>query len=398
MLDNLCRVYANINLDAVLDNLKAMKANIPENTKMLAVIKTDGYGFGAVPIARMLEDENFIWGYATATAEEAFELRDNGVKKPILILGYTFPYAYDRMILENIRPAVFRYDMLEELGERAEHLKAQARNNGGFIEYNGEKVNVDSIRVHIAVDTGMSRIGITPDDEGICFIKKAFETKGIIVEGIFTHFARADEADLSDAHHKKDVYAKFLDRVKKELGRKIEICHCANSASIIDMPESSMDMVRAGVSMYGMWPSEEVSKNKVEIKPVLELKSNIVYIKDVPKGTPVSYGGTYVTDKLTRIATIPVGYGDGYPRSLSNKGFVLIRGKKARILGRVCMDQFMVDITDIFDAKEGDEVTLIGRDGDIEITIEELGDMSGRFNYELACDLNKRIPRVYNRK
>lgn len=375
------RVCARIDLDVIVQNLKNMRDNVPEGTKVLAVIKTDGYGFGAVPIARRLEQEDFIWGYATATAEEAFELRDNGVKKPILVLGYTFPYAYDRMIEEGIRPAVFRYDMLDEIRNRVEHLRAQGRDV--------------SMKIHIAVDTGMSRIGVTPDDDGIRFIKAANETNGIEIEGIFTHFARADEADLTNAHETKDLYKAFLARVHDELGLNIPIKHCANSASIIDMPESSMDMVRAGVSLYGMWPSEETSHNKVIIKPSMELVSHIVYIKDLPKGTPVSYGGTFVTDRTMRVATIPVGYGDGYPRSLSNKGFVIINGQKARILGRVCMDQFMVDVTDIVTAREGDKVTLIGRDGDMEITIEELGDMSGRFNYELACDLNKRIPRVY---
>lgn len=375
------RVCAAVDLDAILSNMRSMHENLDPKTKMIAVIKTDGYGFGAVPIAKLLEVEDYIWGYASATVEEAMELRDNGVKKPILILGYTFPFSYDTLIDNEIRPAVFRYDQLEQLEQRAEE-KAE---NG----WNGK------VKVHIAVDTSMSRIGVRPDDEGAKFVQKALSMKYIEVEGIFTHFARADEKDLTDVLSKKDIFASFVERVEKENDCRIPLHHCANSASIIQIPQAQMDMVRAGVTMYGMKPSEDVPTDKVKIVPALGLYSHIAYIKDVPAGVPVSYGGTYVTDKPTRMATIPVGYGDGYPRSLSNKGYVLIHGKKAPILGRVCMDQFMVDVTDIPEAMENEEVTLIGWSGDSHISIEELGDLSGRFNYELACDLNPRIPRLY---
>ena len=385
MFEEYSRVYAKIDLNAIRYNLESMRKNIPDGTKIMAVIKTDAYGHGAVPIAQMLEDVDYIWGYATATAEEAFELRDNGVKKPILILGYTFPYAYERMLSENIRPTVFRLDMAKELSDCGEKLLEK-----GVIS--------EAPAVHIAVDTGMSRIGITPDDKGTEFIKEVMKLKGISIEGIFTHFARADEKDLSNAKEREKVFADFVKNTEDKTGIKFLLKHCANSASIISVPESSMDMVRAGVTMYGMWPSDEVSRDIIDLKPTMELISHIVMVKEVPANTPVSYGGTFVTEKPTRIATIPVGYGDGYPRSLSNKGFVLIRGKRACILGRVCMDQFMVDVTDIPDASEGDEVVLIGRDkcsGD-EITAEFLGDLSGRFNYELTCDISKRVPRVFS--
>lgn len=385
MFEEYSRVYAKIDLDAIRYNLESMRKNIPDGTKIMAVIKTDAYGHGAVPIAQMLEDVDYIWGYATATAEEAFELRDNGVKKPILILGYTFPYAYERMLSENIRPTVFRLDMAKELSDCGEKLL--------------EKGVISEVpAVHIAVDTGMSRIGITPDDKGTEFIKEVMKLKGISIEGIFTHFARADEKDLSNAKEREKVFADFVKNTEDKTGIKFLLKHCANSASIISVPESSMDMVRAGVTMYGMWPSDEVPRDIIDLRPTMELISHIVMVKEVPANTPVSYGGTFVTEKPTRIATIPVGYGDGYPRSLSNKGFVLIRGKRACILGRVCMDQFMVDVTDIPDASEGDEVVLIGRDkssGD-EITAEFLGDLSGRFNYELTCDISKRVPRVFS--
>ena len=384
MLDEFSRVYARIDLKAIEYNLEAMRANIPDGTKIMAVIKTDAYGHGAVRIAEELENKEYIWGYAVATAEEAFELRDNAIKKPILILGYTFPYAYERMLIEGIRPTVFRADMAKEINDIATKLINRGEIKG-------------QVSVHVAVDTGMSRIGIAPDDTGVSFVKELSKLENIHIEGMFTHFARADEKDLTNVKERELVFKEFADKVEKEAGIHIDIKHCANSASIIAVPESSMDMVRAGVTMYGMWPSDEVPKDIVSLKPTMELISHIVMIKELEAGTPISYGGTFVTDKKTKVATIPVGYGDGYPRSLSNKGFVLINGKRADILGRVCMDQFMVDVTDITDVKEGDEVVLLGKDktSGEEITAEFLGDLSGRFNYELTCDINKRVPRVF---
>ncbi|MBQ7614404.1 MAG: alanine racemase [Butyrivibrio sp.] len=378
------RVYAKIDLKAVEHNLEAMRDNIPKGTKIMAVIKTDAYGHGAVEIAKDLEKKDYIWGYATATAEEAFELRHEGIKKPILILGYTFPYAYKEMLKNGIRPTVFRLDMIRQLDETAKQLIKSGEIDG-------------PAPVHIAVDTGMSRIGITPDEEGISFAKAVHDLDGISIEGVFTHFARADEKDLTNVREREEIFKNFTRALELELGYNIPIKHCANSASIIAVPESSMDMVRAGVTMYGMWPSDEVPKDIISLEPVMELVSHVVMVKEVPENTPVSYGGTFVTDKKTRIATIPVGYGDGYPRSLSGKGYVLIGGHRANILGRVCMDQFMVDVTDYPDIKESDEVILLGKDkvSGEEISAEYLGELSGRFNYELTCDVNKRVPRVF---
>ncbi|MCR4995686.1 MAG: alanine racemase [Butyrivibrio sp.] len=384
MYDENSRVCARVDLGAIEYNLEAMKGNIPDGVRIMAVIKTDAYGHGALRIAQFLEDKDYIWGYATATAEEAFDLRDNGINKPVLVLGYTFPYAYEKMLSLGIRPAVFREDMLKELGDCSEKLL-----KSGVIK--------NPAPIHIAVDTGMSRIGIRHDKSGEEFVGKAFEVESLEIEGIFTHFARADEKDLSNAKEREQIFAEFVKNTETAAGRKIPIHHCANSASIISIPESSMDMVRAGVTIYGMWPSDEVSKDIIDLKPAMELVSHIVMIKEVPAGTPVSYGGTFVTDSASKIATIPVGYGDGYPRSLSNKGYVLINGHRANILGRVCMDQFMVDVTDIPDVKEGDKVILLGKDSVSGETIsaETLGDLSGRFNYELTCDINHRVPRVY---
>lgn len=378
MLEKYQRVYAAVDLDAICYNMEHMHANLKPGTRMIGVIKTDGYGHGAVPIGRELEKLDYVFGYAVATAEEALILRHAGLTKPILILGYTFPYCYEELIRQEIRPAVFRQDTIDELAACAARLHK-------------------TVKVHIKVDTGMTRVGIRPDESGLAFVDKVLHTEGIELEGIFTHFARADETDKSCARKQLDRFREFIRQIEQSFDYSIPVKHCSNSAGIVELPEANMDVVRAGITLYGLWPSDEVSRDIVPLKPALTLKSHIVYIKEVDEGVAISYGGTYVTPKKMRVATIPVGYGDGYPRGLSNKGHVLIRGKKAPILGRVCMDQFMVSVEDIPDAQEGDEVTLIGADGAEQITMEELGGLSGRFNYELACDLGKRIPRVYTK-
>ncbi len=375
-MEQYARGYALVDLDAIKTNIKNMAAYVKPGTKFLAVIKTDAYGHGCIPIAKALETLDFMFGFAVATAEEAFELRENGIRLPILILGYTFPYSFKDLILQDIRPAVFTLDAAKQMSKEAVAL--------------GKKM-----KVHIKVDTGMSRIGIFPDEDGFTFVKELMKLKGIEIEGIFTHFARADEKDKSAAKVQLKKFKDFTDRIEKELGLKGLIKDCSNSAGILELPEANMDVVRAGIILYGLAPSDEVDMNRISLRPALSLMSTIVYTKWLEAGTPISYGGTFVTDRPTRVATIPLGYGDGYPRSLSNKGYVLIHGKKAPILGRVCMDQFMVDITEIPEAAEGDKVTLIGKDGREEISADKLGDISGRFNYELMCDLGKRIPRVY---
>ena len=375
-LESYQRVWAEVDLDAIWENMVHMKENIAEKTKILAVIKTDGYGHGGVPIAKMLEQLDFMFGYAAATYEEAHVLREAGVKKPILILGYTFPYFYEELIREEIRPAVYRRDTVEELAAAAAKVGKKAK-------------------VHIKVDTGMGRIGITPDEEGLEFVRFLIEHPELEVEGIFTHFAKSDETDKTSANHQLELFQNFIDRIQTELGLTIPVKHCSNSAAILEMPQANMDMVRAGITTYGLYPSEEVSKDIVPLRAAMSLYSHIVYCKTIHAGQSVSYGGLFTAQKDTRVATIPVGYGDGYPRSLSGKGYVLIRGKKAPILGRVCMDQFMVDISEIPGVMEGDKVTLLGVDGTERITAEELGELSGRFNYEFVCDLGKRIPRVY---
>lgn len=368
------RTYASINLDAVEENFSLMKRNLKEGTQMIAVVKTDAYGHGALAIAGQVENYTYVWGFATATVEEAVALRNSGITKPILILGYSFKEDYQTLVDLEIRPAVFKRSTAKELSEAALKL--------------GRK-----IKIHLALDTGMTRIGFSDRKETVAIIKEISELPGVEVEGLFTHFARADEEDKSHARIQLIRYLNFVERLK-QAGIMIPIKHCSNSAGIMELPEAHLDAVRPGISIYGIYPSDEMNRKQMKLKPVMEWKTHIVYIKDVESGVAISYGGTYVTEHPMRVATIPVGYGDGYPRSLSNRGYVLIHGKKAPILGRVCMDQFMVDVTDI-PAREMDEVTLMGVDGNETLSVDTLGKLSGRFPYEFVCDVGKRVPRIY---
>jgi len=368
------RVYARIDLGAVEENFYNMKANLAEGVRMIGVIKTDGYGHGAVAIANKIKDYDFLWGFAVATVEEAMELREAGLVKPILILGFTFPEDYDTVVRNSFRPAVFKLSMAKELNEAAKRAGIKAP-------------------IHLVVDTGMSRIGLPASEEGADEAARIAALDSLEIEGLFSHFARADEEDKTSAYEQFDRYMKFAGLLE-DRGISIPMKHIGNSAAIAELPDVHLDAVRAGITIYGIYPSDEVDRSKLALKPVMSLISHVAYIKEVPAGTPVSYGGTFVTDRPTRIATIPVGYGDGYPRLMSGKGDVLIRGKRAPILGRVCMDQLMVDVTDI-EAEEFDQVTLLGTDGDETISVDEIGHLSGRFPYELTCDINQRVPRVF---
>ena len=374
-MEKYSRIKALISLDAIRYNFEQMKKNIKEGTKIIAVIKADAYGHGAVPIARMLEKFDYIWGFATATAEEALALRKAGVMKPILILGIVFDEYYPELVRNHIRPAVCEY-------EEARKLSAEAVSQG------------ETVHIHIALDTGMTRIGFADIPESVEEIRKIAALPNLEIEGMFTHFARADEYDRSPAMVQLERYREFSERVA-EAGVEIPLHHCSNSAGIIRVPEANLSIVRAGITIYGIYPSAQVETDIVRLAPVMELKSHVTYVKDVEPGTAISYGGTFAADRKLRVATVPVGYADGYPRQLSNKGWVLIHGQKAPILGRICMDQFMVDVTDIPDVCKGDEVTLIGRDGDEFISMDEMGELSGRFSYEFACDISTRVPRIY---
>ena len=375
MIEKCNRVKAVISLDAVEHNFHEMRKNIAQDTKMIAVVKANAYGHGAVQIAHLIQNYDYIWGFATATAEEALALRNAGVMKPILILGIVFDEYYPELVRNHIRPAVCEY-------EEARKLSAEAVSQG------------ETVHIHIALDTGMTRIGFADIPESVEEIRKSAALPNLEIEGMFTHFARADEYDRSPAMVQLERYREFSERVA-EAGVEIPLHHCSNSAGIIRVPEANLSIVRAGITIYGIYPSAQVETDIVRLDPVMELKSHVTYVKDVEPGTAISYGGTFAADRKLRVATVPVGYADGYPRQLSNKGWVLIHGQKAPILGRICMDQFMVDVTDIPDVCKGDEVTLIGRDGEEFISMDEMGELSGRFSYEFACDISTRVPRIY---
>lgn len=369
------RVCADIDLDAAIYNMEEMHKNLSPETKMMAVVKTDAYGHGAVMLARALEPLPYLEGFAVATSDEALALRRSGIKKTILILGYTFSDSYEEVIQNDICPTLISYEMAKQYSDAAVAL------------------NKD-VKAHLKIDTGMGRIGFPAQDPSAeDEILRIFSLPKMIPAGIFTHFSKSDYADKSDTKRQYELFCRTISDLKAR-GLTFELHHCANSAAILEFTMAQMDMVRAGVTLYGMWPSDEVN-HSFPIAPVLSLHSHVVFVKKIPAGTPISYGGTFVSDREMTVATIPVGYGDGYARSLSNKGSVLIHGKRASILGRICMDQLMVDVSDISDVRVTDPVTLIGKDGDDEITMEELGTLSGRFNYEFACDLGSRIPRRY---
>ena len=369
------RVCAKIDLDSIAYNMEQMKKRIGGDSRLIAVIKTDGYGHGAVPIARMFEEVPYVWGYAVACLGEGIVLRKQGIRKPILVLGCVFPDEYEDMIENDIRAAVYTEEMAQQMSDTAVRL--------------GRRVYF-----HIKIDTGMGRIGFPVKKESADAIARIGRLPNARIEAMFTHFAKADEKDKT---YTLGQHEKFLWMKEAMEKRKIEIPYydCDNSAGIIDFPDMKHDLARAGISTYGMYPSDEVKEESVDLKPALRLVSHVSFVKDVEPGTAISYGGTFVSKEKMRVATIRVGYGDGYPRSLSNKGYVLIHGKRAPILGRVCMDQFMVDVTRIPETKFMDQVVLIGSDGDDRILVEDLASLSGRFNYEFVCCLGKRIPREY---
>lgn len=372
---NYPRVRAEIDLDAIVHNMEQMHRLTAPDTKLMAVLKTDGYGHGAIPIARELEAVDYVYGYAVAAEEEALALRADGVEKPILILGYTFPEQYEALLRARITQTIFTLGAARQLSETARRLGVTAH-------------------IHIKLDTGMGRVGFLVSEKSADEIAQIAALPHIMIEGMFTHFAKADEADKTSANRQLSQFLQMADMLR-ERDVSIPLLHCSNSAGILDLPQANLDIARAGITLYGLHPSEKVHLERMDMHPVMSLKSQVVHVKTLPKGYGISYGATYVTEDERKIATIPVGYGDGYARSLSNRGEVLIRGRRAPICGRVCMDQFMVDVTDIPGVCVGDVVTLIGVDGAEHLSLEELGEKSGRFNYEFACDLGKRIPRVF---
>ena len=359
-----------IDLDAISANFDAIaaKAKVP----VMAVVKADAYGHGAIQVARLLQDRCAFFGVSSML--EATELRRAGLTTHILILGHITVQAFDAAVREGIRPTIFRYEDALALSQAAVAAGVSAP-------------------FHFAVDTGMSRIGFPVTEEAADICAQIAKLPGLVPEGIFSHFATADCADLSRSREQAKRFDAFCDLLKAR-GVTVPIRHLNNSAGLMNF-DTHYEMVRAGIVTYGMYPSEEVSPELLTLKPALQFMSKVTFVKTLPAGREISYGGTYVTTEETRVATVPVGYADGYRRSLSGKFYCLIHGKKAPILGRICMDQMMVDVTQIPQTKPGDRVTLVGNDGAETITMEQIAAAADSFNYEFVCGISRRVPRIY---
>ena len=369
---NFDNTYVKIDLDAIDENIDSIRNRV--GTDVMAVIKADAYGHGAIQVARLLQDKCSFFGVSSVL--EAMELRRAGLYNPILILGHTPVSAFPTLVQAEIRPTIYHYD-------DALALSYAARKAGKTAAF------------HLAVDTGMSRIGFQATEEDADLCAEITRLPGLFAEGLFSHFATADCADLSRSRKQAELFDQFYDALKQR-GVHIPIRHLNNSAGLMNF-DNHYEMVRAGIVLYGMYPSDEVDPGLLQIRPALQWHSHVTHVKMLPSGREISYGGTCVTTKTTRVATVPVGYADGYRRSLSGKFHVLIRGKKAPILGRVCMDQLMVDVTDIPDTVCGDRVVLVGRSGEEEITVETIAAAADSFNYEFVCGISRRVPRIYSR-
>ena len=369
---NFDNTYVKIDLDVIEANFNAIREKA--GVDVMAVVKADAYGHGAIQVTRLLQDKCAFFGVSSIL--EAIELRQAGIYNPILILGHTPVSAFPVLVQAEIRPTIYHYDAALALSKAA---MAQGK----------------TAAFHIAVDTGMSRIGFQATEESADICAQMAQLPNLHAEGLFSHFATADCADLSRSHAQAEKFDRFYEMLK-ERGVEGPIRHMDNSAGLMNF-DNHYHMVRSGIVTYGMYPSDEVDTKNLAIRPALQWISRITHLKTLPAGREISYGGTFVTTRETRVATVPVGYADGYRRSLSGKFYVLIRGKKAPILGRVCMDQMMVDVTDIPDVTPRDQVVLVGRSGDEEITMEQIAAAADSFNYEFVCGISRRVPRIYSR-
>ena len=366
------RTYVEIDLNAIRHNIRCEREKVGPDVKIMAIVKANAYGHGDIEVAEALYD--LVDAFGVAIIEEALKLRKAGVTKMILILGHTGEVWYEDLIKNDISQAVYNYEMAKALSDKA-------------VEF-GKKA-----KIHIKVDTGMSRIGFLPVKDNIEVIYAISNLPGIEIEGIFTHFARADETSTEWVKEPFEKFQIFRQELEKR-GVEIPLSHVANSASILRLPKTYLDMVRSGITTYGLFPSSEMPQ-EVALQPALSWKTEVVHVKTIHAGTSVSYGGTFTATKDTIIATVPVGYADGVKRDMSGKGRVLVRGCYAPIVGRICMDQFMIDVTEIPGVVPGDEVTLIGKDGSLQISVEEVAELAHSFSYEYICSITERVPRKY---
>ena len=369
-------VWAEINLDSITHNIREIKRIIGPATQIMAVVKADGYGHGAVRAAETALNAGAS-SLAVAFVEEAVELRQSGIEAPVLIFGYTDPARFSDLVEYKLTPTVFDFST-------ASALSGQAVERG------------IKLAIQLKVDTGMGRIGLLPD-EAVEVIYRITRLPGLEIEGLYTHFASADDQDQSYTKEQLILFNRVIEYCQ-ERGIRFPLIHAANSAASIAYPQTRLNLVRTGIAIYGHYPFSDLRRNLLNLLPALTLKSRVVMVKTLPPGSGVSYGSTYITDRETFVATIPVGYADGYNRLLSNRGSVLIRGRRAPVIGRVCMDHLMADVSSIPGACPGDEVVLFGRQGDAEFTVEEAAGMVGTINYELLCAIGKRVPRLYFRE
>lgn len=368
------RVVAEVDTQALIHNYRQIRQLVPEDTQIMAIVKADAYGHGSMEVAHILQKQGVNY-FAVAIAKEGEELRQAGIDAPILVLGYTPRADIETLIKNDLTQTVFSYEMAKIISDEAEKWNK-------------------TVNIHIKVDTGMGRIGFLSCPKSIEEIKAINELSYINVEGIFTHFATADEEDNTYTKTQWSIFEGFLNELN-DLGMEVPIIHAANSAAIMSHEYTHLNMVRPGIILYGYYPSDYLANKVISLKPAMTLKSQVVHVKILPEGHYVGYGRKYYTHQNTKIATIPIGYADGYARKLSNKGRVLIRGEYAPIVGNICMDQFMVDVTHIKDVAVGDEVVVIGSQGNNEVTMEEIAMHLDTINYEIMCMIGKRVPRIY---
>ena len=374
------RTWAEISLNAIEHNYNVIRNKVADDTKVCCVIKADGYGHGAVELSQVYEKLGADF-FAVSNIDEGIEIRKSGSKLPIVILGYTPVSEAENLAAYNISQAVFSLEYAKELSEKC--------------------VEEDCIcKMHIKVDSGMSRIGFMcqefPRDEySIEEICEACCLPNLEVEGLFTHFCVSDE-DAEGREFTNKQYENFIhvrDSLKKR-GVDISVVHCSNSGAIEDYPETCCDMVRAGIILYGLAPSSKLA-DRLDLVPAMTLKTVVAFVKEVQKGATISYGRTFTADRKMKIATVPIGYADGFIRQNAKDGYMMVNGKKAKIVGRICMDQTMLDVTDIEDVKTGDEVVVFGTGENGEPTADSLAENTGTINYETVCLVGKRVPRLY---
>lgn len=369
------RAWAEINLDHIEHNVKEIAKRVGKMTEIMAAVKADAYGHGIFEtVPTMLESG--VSRLAVSMLDEAIQLREIGIKVPILVLSYTDPVRAEEIIQYNITQTIFSHDLAQALSKAAVKMNREAR-------------------IHIKVDTGMSRVGFSTGYSAVKDVVEISKLPGIVIEGLFSHFSTADEADRTYTMLQYERFESIVQELHR-IGIIIPVKHIGNSGAILQYPNLSMDMVRPGIILYGLYPSNEVDRNVIDLKPAMSFKAKVIMVKEIEPGVPVSYGNTFVTQRKTRLATVPIGYADGYSRLLSNRGRMLIHGEYAPVVGRICMDQCMVDVTDIpGDVKTGDEVVIFGRQGEREISVDEVAELSQTINYEVVCLIGKRIPRVY---